>query len=137
MKKSEKHYESQLIMRRFPQFISEEKKLSVLREEYRRKMISIAGISIIILGNLQDEEDNILNAKGVKREFEIVFERGQNPIALTGYVASEIFNIVIDHIEKYYNRLEQIVPLIKDLADKELNNNMIIQKKLKNYSNNK
>lgn len=131
--KPEKYSESQLIMRPFPQFKTGAKELVVLWEEYRQKMISMAGISIIIFGNKKDTSDAIVNAGGVKREFEIAVQQGLVPIpvALTGYMAAEVFATVMKNPEQYYNGVEQIIPLVKDLSENSLTDSALIDKIIK------
>ncbi|NLV95633.1 MAG: hypothetical protein GX031_13955, partial [Candidatus Riflebacteria bacterium] len=46
----DRYSEDQLIMRPFPQFETGEKKLPALWEEYRQRMISLAGIAVFIFG---------------------------------------------------------------------------------------
>lgn len=131
--KPEKYSESQLIMRPFPQFKTGTKELAILWEDYRQKMILMAGISIIIFGNKKDDSDSIVNAGGVKREFEIAVEQGliPIPIALTGYMAAEIYATVMEDPDQYYKGIEQIIPLIKDLSEGSLTDNAIIEKIIK------
>lgn len=128
--KPEKFSEDQLIMKPFPQYESGEKKLNELWEEYRQKMISLAGISIIIFGNKKDEKGNIIPANGVKREFEIAISKGliPIPIAATGYITQEIFNLIIKDVDNIYKGIEWIIPMVKELASNELTAAEIIKK---------
>lgn len=131
--KPEKYSENQLVMRPFPQFKTGAKELAELWEEYRQKMITMAGISLIIFGNKKDETGTIVNAGGVKREFEIAVEQGliPVPVALTGYMSSEIYTTIINNANEYYKGVEQIVPLVKDLADENLSDDVVIEKIIK------
>jgi hypothetical protein len=97
-----KNSEAQLVLKPFPQFPSGGKDLGQLWEEYRQNMISRAGIILIIFGNKQTE-DGVINAGGVKREFEIAVSKGLVPIPIpyTGYMAKEIFELLSDDITKY------------------------------------
>ncbi len=106
--KPEKYSESQLIMRPFPQFKTGAKDLAVLWEEYRQRMISMAGISIIIFGNKKDASNAIVNASGVRREFQIAVEQGllPVPVPLTGYMTAEIYNTVMENPNQYYKEVE-------------------------------
>jgi hypothetical protein len=124
--------EGQLIIRPFPQFVTGEKKLPELWEEYRQRMISLAGIAIFIFGNKIDEKGNINPANGVKREFEIAISQGliPIPIAATGYVTKEIYAIILVTPELYYKGVEWIIPIIKELSFDKLSaeeiNKMVI-----------
>jgi len=132
-----KYSENQLILKPFPQFPSGGKDLGVLWEEYRQNMISRAGISIIMFGNKIDGEA-VINAGGVKREFDIALDHGLIPIPIsyTGYMAKEIFDLIsIDfskhnlteelftdltlltlHKEDLSKSVEQIISIIQKIA---------------------
>ncbi|SFW11787.1 SIR2 family protein [Chitinophaga sancti] len=131
--KPEKYSESQLIMRPFPQFKTGTTELPALWEDYRQKMISMAGISIIIFGNKKNNDDAIINAGGVKREFEIALEQGLVPIpvAVTGYMAAEIYATVMGDSGRYYQGIEQIIPLMKELSNDRLTDGALIDKIIK------
>jgi hypothetical protein len=127
--KPEKYSEDQLIMRPFPQFETGDKKLPDLWEDYRQKMISLAGISIIIFGNKKDNDGKIIFANGVKREFEIAIENGliPVPIACTGYITSEIYSLIKKETAKYYRGSEWLIPLIEELSTSTLSEKEIIK----------
>jgi hypothetical protein len=124
----DKYSEDQLIMKPFPQFETGEKKLPDLWEEYRHKMISLAGIAIFIFGNKYDEKGEIILAKGVKREFEIAISQGliPIPIASTGYISKEIYDEIVNDPAKFYGDMAWIVLVIKELASNSLNANEIV-----------
>jgi hypothetical protein len=112
------HSENQLILKPFPQFETGNKKLNVLWEEYRQKMISQCGISIFVFGN-KKVEDDIVEANGVIREFEIAKEKGIIclPIGLTKYASKTIFDKISKEPEKYYEQPKLIMPTLIKLAD--------------------
>ncbi|HDK8875580.1 TPA: hypothetical protein PVD34_004851, partial [Escherichia coli] len=85
--------EEQLIVRPFPQTVSKGKDIQELWEEYRQRMIPLGGIALFIFGNKQEENNDIVNARGVFREFEIAVQHGLVPIPLpnTGYMSKYIF----------------------------------------------
>ena len=114
-----KFSENQLILKPFPQFETGSKPLSELWEEYRQKMISHCGISIFIFGNKKDNNNEIIEANGVIREFEISKENGNIciPIGITGYATSSIYKMIALEPEKYYNDKELFMPIINQLAD--------------------
>jgi hypothetical protein len=128
--KPDKYSEDQLIVKPFPQFETGGKKLPELWEEYRQRMISLAGIAIFIFGNKNDGEGNIIPANGVKREFEIAIQQGLIPIPIagTGYVANDIFIEIFASPEKYYAGVEWMIPLIKELASDKLTEDEIVKK---------
>jgi hypothetical protein len=126
----DKYSEDQLIIRPFPQFETGEKKLDALWEEYRQRMISLAGIAIFIFGNKNDGKGNIIPASGVKREFEIAISLGliPIPIATTGYITKEILNEILKAPEKYYDKMDWIIPILQELASDKLPAEEIIKK---------
>lgn len=116
-----KFSESQLILKPFPQFSSGEKPLNILWEEYRNKMISKCGISIFVFGNKKNENEEIVEANGVIREFEISKNHGNIciPIGITGYATSKIYQMIENNPEQYYENPELYMPFIKKLASSE------------------
>jgi hypothetical protein len=114
-----KHSENQLILKPFPQFETGDKKLNVLWEEYRQKMISQCGITVFVFGNKKDNESEIIEADGVFREFEISKENGNIciPIGMTGFATNTIYQMIASEPEKYYEHSELFDPTINELAD--------------------
>jgi hypothetical protein len=129
----DKHSEDQLIMRPFPQFETGAKKLPELWDEYRYKMISLAGIGIFIFGNKKEKDGKLIDANGVKREFDIAVEKGLIPIPVgaTGYVSKIISEVVLKDADKYYPNHKEIVPVIEELAEEKLEPDTIIEKIIK------
>jgi len=110
-----KYSEEQLILKPFPQFKTGDKELGVLWEEYRQQMISRAGIIIFVFGN-KDEGAGVIDAKGVRREFEIAMEKGLIPIPIhyTGYMSKVLF----DEVKSIGLPSELIEDISKLLLDK-------------------
>lgn len=122
----QKYSEDQLIMRPFPQHGDN---LQALWEQYRQRMISLAGIAIFLYGNkLQD--NNIVDENGMQREFEIAIEHGLIPIPIgsTGYVAEKLFNEVVSEPRKYFPGLDRVIPLIKELNDPKIRGSELVKK---------
>lgn len=117
--KPEKFSEDQLVMRPFPQFASSAADLQKLWEQYRQRMISLAGVAIFVFGNKAGPDGNIVEANGVIREFEIAAEKGVIPIPVgaTGFAAQAIWEVVSANPDAYYKGIEWIIPLIAELAD--------------------
>ncbi|MGE3744478.1 MAG: SIR2 family protein [Sphingomonadaceae bacterium] len=113
--KPEKYSEAQLIVRPFPQ---QGQNLQELWEQYRQRMISLAGIALFFFGNKLDG-DSLVNANGVRREFEIALEHGLLPIpvAATGFMAEELWNEILADTEKYYGNFNWVVPMVEKLVD--------------------
>lgn len=112
-----KFNESQLVLRPFPQFASSSKNLGELWEEYRQKMISLSGISIFLFGNKQGENE-IIEANGVIREFEIAHELGNLciPIAFTESASRTIYNSILKNPKDYYEQPDLVLPHLENLA---------------------
>lgn len=94
-----------LLLRPFPQGIENDNTRNKLWTQYREDMISRAGISIFIFGNKKDRKSgNIVNADGVKAEYEIAKKHGNLiiPIGCTGYVAKEIWNETSKNLPGFY-----------------------------------
>jgi hypothetical protein len=89
----------QLLLRPFPQ--GEKGKLQW--EEYRKDMISYAGIAIFLFGN-KLVSGKLELADGVRKEFEIAVKSGALvlPIGSTGYVTKELWKEVYDNYDSFY-----------------------------------
>jgi hypothetical protein len=126
----DKYSEDQLIIKPFPQFRTGQKDLKNLWEEYRQRMIKFAGLAVFIFGNKLDENNNIILANGVEREFQIAIENGliPIPIASTGYMAEKIYQEIFKDPKKYYSGCEWLIPLIKELASASNSHDEIINK---------
>ena len=116
--KPERYSEDQLVMKPFPQFKTGEKELKVLWEEYRQRMIKLAGIAIFLFGNKKDEDGKNISANGIRLEFEIAKQHGLVPIPIpaTDYVAKELFDEISKDFKSYYAGNEEIIPLVEELA---------------------
>lgn len=88
--------ESQLILRPFPQFATGEASLKDLWSDYRKRMISLSGVTIFLFGNKKDDKGDIVDADGIFQEFEISKENGSIciPVGCTGFVTRKIFEMI-------------------------------------------
>lgn len=101
--------EGKLLTLPFPQNIIDPEERESKWKKYREDMISQAGIAIFIFGNktiknkLIDDE-KIINAPGVRKEFVIAKEQGLTvlPIGQTGYAARELWGDVEKELDLYY-----------------------------------
>jgi hypothetical protein len=124
-----KYSEDQLVMKPFPQFASGEKELPELWQDYRTKMISLTGIAIFCFGNKFDKNGkDIINANGVKTEFEIALKQGCLPIPLgsTGYTSNKLWKIVMDKFEDIYGK-DKVVKQELETLENEQNAEKVIQ----------
>ncbi|RNI24034.1 SIR2 family protein [Rufibacter latericius] len=115
-----RYTEDQLTIRPFPQLETGKHKLPALWHQYRERMISFAGVSIFLFGN-KLEEGTIINAGGVRKEFEIAFEQGVIliPIGATGYMSKELWDEVLLNFDKYYSGYLEIRNHVEALKDSE------------------
>ncbi|WP_165908456.1 SIR2 family protein [Rubrivivax gelatinosus] len=123
----QKFSEDQLVVRPFPQH---GENLKILWEQYRQRMISLAGVAIFVFGNKLDDARNLVPANGVRREFEIAVANGLVPVPVgaTGYVAEELWSEVLKDPAKYYSGFEAwIVPIIKELGRKDLEPHVLMK----------
>lgn len=104
-----------LLLRPFPQGIANDEDRVKLWTNYRKDMLSRAGISIFIFGNKINKDDgNIINANGVISEFQIAKEYGNLiiPVGCTGFAAKNIWIEVRDNFDSYYKNSS---PLLNEL----------------------
>lgn len=125
-----RHSEDQLLMRPFPQFPSKGRDLKTLWEEYRQRMISLAGVAIFLFGNKRDDTGQIIVANGVIREFEITLEQGRVPIPVgaTGYAAQRIWEQLAPKAKDVYRGMEWIIPMIEEICDEHANRAQLVDK---------
>jgi len=117
--KPDRYSEDQLIMKPFPQFKTGEKELGVLWEEYRRRMISLAGIAVFLFGNKKDNEGNNVLANGVRAEYEIARQGGVIPVPIpaTGYMSEQLYNEISSNLDQIFENNQEVISLVKNLAE--------------------
>ncbi len=95
--------EERLILRPFPQKQTGSKSIPELWDAYRRDMIPNAGIALFLFGNKRTSE-GIVEADGVRKEFDIAIENGLKviPVGATGYMAKSLWDEVYLDIERYF-----------------------------------
>ena len=109
--------DDRLLLRPFPQGIVNDETRLRLWTQYRKDMLSRAGISIFIFGNKIDNGGNIIKANGVMSEFEIAKEYCNLviPVGCTGFVASDIWTEIKDNFDVHYPNSSA---LLKELFEK-------------------
>lgn len=87
----------------FPQGVSDATKRVALWTEYRRRIISEAGICLVVGGN-KLENGQVIAAGGVREEAKITWDSGKIvlPIGATGHVAKELWDTVKQDPKKYF-----------------------------------
>lgn len=121
----ERYSPDQLIVKPFPQFPTGDKTLKVLWEEYRKDMISFAGIALIVFGNKKSDKApiEIIEADGVYKEFEIAKSKNLFviPVFPTGWMAEKIYTELEG--ENFYlnagNPLIELLLKLKTLTEQD------------------
>lgn len=87
----------------FPQGVADATKRAELWTEYRRRIISEAGICLVVGGN-KLENGQVIAAVGVREEAKITWDSGKIvlPIGATGHVAKELWDTVKQDPKKYF-----------------------------------
>lgn len=114
-----------------PKYYSQYEKQEPLEtqyREYRKKMIDQCGIVFFIFGNKKNADGNIINADGVKKEFDIAVEKGKYvfPIGSTGYMAKELADLVVKDFEKYNGELPNIKAKYLEICEQNVSNRKIL-----------
>jgi hypothetical protein len=91
-------------LRPFPQGIADEAVRAARWRDYRRDMISTAGIAVFVFGNRTGPHGDVELAAGVREEFELAAETGLAlvPVGSTGYVARELHEQVMRRYDEVY-----------------------------------
>lgn len=125
------HLDDVLVLRPFPQIPPPDSDLADLWDQYRREMISNAGISIFLFGNKLDK-DAVILSDGLKKEFEIARELGLIviPVGATGYMSKVLWEEVMASYDKFYpsnNELKKAITRLGDdtIKDEEIVNNVV------------
>jgi hypothetical protein len=91
-------------------------------------MITLAGMSLFVFGNKLDKDRALINASGVRREFEIAVAHGLIPIPIgaTEYEAREIYEAIMKEPTKYYGELDWVVDEVTKLAEVKISTDEIV-----------
>lgn len=95
-----------LVMHPFPRNIINEAEKKRLWKSYREEMCDEAGIQIVLFGRKKNEKNEVVNADGVKNEFDIAHQKGLFiiPIGSTGGMANVICGEICKKMEEFgYN----------------------------------
>ncbi len=112
--------DDRLILRPFPQEIENDETRQKLWTDYRKDMISRAGISIFLFGNkLDDKKQEVILANGVLSEYEIAFECGNFiiPVGCTGYVAQSIWTDIAKNLTTFYPKIDKDLEKVFNLLN--------------------
>ncbi len=96
---------------------------------YREKMIEQCGAVFFLFGNKKDENGNIINADGVKKEFDIAVNKKKYvfPVGATGYTAKKLAELVLSDFENYNGNMPNIKKKLEKLNTPKLPKKEIIE----------
>jgi hypothetical protein len=108
-----------LTLRPFPQSESGGKTLKELWTEYRKEMITDAGVMIFMFGN-KLVDGKIVEANGMIEEYQIAKEKDKYiiPVGSTGFATDRIFNEIKDDLENFWY-LEDSLDLLANDQDQQ------------------
>ncbi|MFT8873042.1 MAG: SIR2 family protein [Sporolactobacillus sp.] len=122
--------DNRLLLRPFPQGIENDETRQKLWENYRRDMISRAGISIFLFGNKVDAKRNeIVLANGVTSEYEIARDCDNLivPVGCTGYVAQKIWSNIAGNLSEFYRNTDEPFKAAFNRLNVKSDNNTIVK----------
>lgn len=121
-----------LILRPFPQNISDNDERKKLWKKYRQTMLKEAGIAIFFFGN-KLVNNAIVPSDGLIEEFEIAIELGLKviPVGCTGYVSKDLWNKVIAEFKDYFPDNSELKSAIEILGQDNLDESTIINNLIK------
>lgn len=110
--------QDQLILRPFPIEASGSVDKQTLWQMYREDMCSYAGVAVFIFGN-KLVDGAVVKSDGLMKEFEIA--RSKNlfiiPVGSTGFMSSEIHDIVMSDVESYKYNSSPLQNSLQELGD--------------------
>lgn len=114
---NKRHLDDFLILRPFPQNITDPVKRAYLWKKYREDMLANAGIAVFFFGN-KIENGKIVDSSGLIEEFDIAVDKGLKviPVGCTGYVSKQLWERVTNKIEDFYAYSEELNNTIKELG---------------------
>lgn len=107
LKSRTNHIEDSLIIRPFPQHIPDAEERQRVWAEYRRRILSEAGVSIFLFGN-KVADGKTVPADGMEREWEIARELGLVvlPVGATGSTARSLAELALAEPHTYLAELD-------------------------------
>lgn len=124
--------DEQLMLRPFPIGITDPKERDATFRRYREELVSQAGTAIFVMGN-KISDAGIINATGVRAEFELAKEKGLSlvPIGSSGWMSQELWNEVNTNLENLFPDATKIAPLFEAIGKEVDNPNELLEPLLK------
>jgi len=121
------HLDDYLVLRPFPQNISDPKERKELWKKYRYSMLIEAGIAVFFFGN-KLVDNKIISSDGLIEEFEIALELGLKviPVGCTGYASKELWNKVVSNYDMYFSENTDLKDAIMILGQEKIDESIII-----------
>ena len=120
-----KHIDNYLLLRPFPQNITDNDKRKMLWREYREDMLKEAGIALFFFGNksVQDTDNNngykIINSDGMREEYEIAKSLGVKviPVGATGSISKKFWEELMQDYDTLYPDNNNLKDIITELGN--------------------
>ena len=111
------HLDDYLLLRPFPQNISEKPVRDKLWTKYREEMLSNAGIAVFFFGN-KIENGIVVESSGLLEEFEIALAKGVIviPVGCTGYASKMLWDRVTKNMKNFYPDNDELNTIIQSLG---------------------
>lgn len=122
-----------LILRPFPQIQSGTKTIPEVWTNYRKDMLSKAGIAIFLFGNKLNDKGEIVNSNGMEEEFKICLECGVIPIPIgaTNFISKILWDEIMTNFDKYYPNNSGLRSAIEEIGNSSNSTDKIISNVIK------
>ena len=122
-----------LILRPFPQIQSGTKTIPEIWTNYRKDMLSKAGIAIFLFGNKLNDKGEIVNSNGMEEEFKICLEFGVIPIPIgaTNFISKILWDEIMTNFDMYYPDNSGLRSAIEEIGNSSNSTDKIISNVIK------
>ncbi|MEK2688874.1 SIR2 family protein [Bdellovibrio sp. GT3] len=116
-----------LVLKPFPQFATTPRELTSMWQEYRKSMLKNVGVAVFVFGSKLHENGGIVNAPGVRKEFEIARQLGIKliPVGVTGWMSEQLWNEVETNFKLFYGDNTKIRAQFKKLGNTDSTPNQV------------
>jgi Sir2- and TIR-associating SLOG family/SIR2-like domain len=111
--------DEQLLLRPFPIGIKDNEERKKTYALYREELIAQAGIAIFVMGNKKNEKGTIVNADGVRSEFDLAKTSGLYvvPVGSSGWMAEELWAEVMTLFDTLFPKDPKTIrPLLEKIG---------------------
>lgn len=129
-----KHIDNHLLLRPFPQNITDNDKRKMLWRIYREDMLKDAGIALFFFGNksIQDTDNNngykIIDSDGMREEYEIAKSLGVKviPVGATGSISKKFWEELMQDFDTLYPDNSDLKKIITELGNYTVDDGKLI-----------